>query len=266
MQSTTNLCETLQSARKACRISQLELALRLEVSQRHVSFVESGRAQPSRGLLLAWLDQLKAPLALRNVALQQAGFAPAYSRSELQDAVLAPARSALTQLLQASDPQPAMLMDAAWNVLELNRGAMWLAQLLMPALLAEVGPGPLNMLDALCHPAGMARQLKNLEEVGPAVLAHLRDDASVLPELLPRVAQFTDLLKQRLGHRALTVPIRQMAPVLTSRFDTVHGELAFFSIFSTFGTPQSITLASLRIEHLFAADAYTAQVFKTQVG
>ena len=112
----------------------------------------------------------------------------------------------------------------------------------------------------------MASRLKNLDEVGPAVLAHLRDDASVLPELLPRVAQFTELLKQRLGHRPLTVPTRQMAPVLTSRFDTPHGELAFFSIFSTFGTPQSITLASLRIEHLFAADAHTAQVFKTQVG
>ena len=151
MSSTTTLCETLQSARKACRISQLELALRLDVSQRHVSFVESGRAQPSRGLLLAWLDQLKAPLALRNVALQQAGFAPAYSRIELQDAVLAPARSALTQLLQASDPQPAMLMDAAWNMLELNRGALWLAQLLIAgAGWPRWAQGPLNIARTLC--------------------------------------------------------------------------------------------------------------------
>ena len=81
-----SLRETLQAARKSQRISQLELALRMGVSQRQVSFVESGRARPSRELLLAWLQELQAPLALRNVALQQAGFAPVYRGSELSDA------------------------------------------------------------------------------------------------------------------------------------------------------------------------------------
>jgi transcriptional regulator with XRE-family HTH domain len=106
--STTTLPQslqtTLQTARKSKRLSQLELALRMGVSQRHVSFVESGRAQPSRELLLSWLHELQAPLALRNVALQQAGFAPVYRGSELADAVLAPVRDALGQLLQAHDP------------------------------------------------------------------------------------------------------------------------------------------------------------------
>ena len=260
-----SLRETLQAARKSQRISQLELALRMGVSQRHVSFVESGRARPSRELLLAWLQELQAPLALRNVALQQAGFAPVYRGSELSDAVLAPVREALGRLLAAHDPMPAMVMDASWNVLQMNRGAQWMALTLMPWI-AQWPPGqPINLLDAMLHPEGMTRQMLNLEEVAPALLAHLRDDASVVPELLPRVEQFAAQIQQRLGKRALSPWPRQMAPVLTTRFATSYGELAFFSMFTTFGTPQDITLASLRVEHVFAADEATRAVVLANV-
>jgi transcriptional regulator with XRE-family HTH domain len=271
METTSpTLRDTLQTARKAQRISQLELALRMGVSQRHVSFVESGRAQPSRELLLAWLQELQAPLALRNVALQQAGFAPVYRGSELTSAVLAPVREALSRLLTAHDPMPAMVMDAAWNVLQMNRGAQWMATTLMPWM-ADLPPDqPINLLDAMLHPEGMTRHMLNLEEVAPALLAHLRDDASVVPELVPRVEQFAAQIQQRLGKKPLTSPIaqwpRQMAPVLTTRFATAHGELAFFSMFSTFGTPQDITLASLRVEHVFAADEATKAVVMANVG
>ena len=261
----TSLRETLHTARKSKRLSQLELALRMGVSQRHVSFVESGRAQPSRELLLTWLHELQAPLALRNVALQQAGFAPVYRGSELSDAVLAPVREALGRLLQAHDPLPAMVMDAAWNVLQMNRGAQWMATTLMPWM-AELPPGqPVSMLDAMLHPQGMTRHITNLEEVAPALLAHLRDDASVVPEILPRVEQLAQQMQARLGKRALAPWPRQMAPVLTTRFATDYGELAFFSMFSTFGTPQDITLASLRVEHVFAADEATRAVVAAQV-
>jgi transcriptional regulator with XRE-family HTH domain len=260
-----NLQTTLQTARKSKRLSQLELALRMGVSQRHVSFVESGRAQPSRELLLNWLHELQAPLALRNVALQQAGFAPVYRGSELADAVLAPVREALGRLLQAHDPMPAMVMDAAWNVLQMNRGAQWLATTLMPWM-ADVPAGtPVNMIDAMLHPEGMTRHITNLEEVAPALLAHMRDDASVVPDILSRVEQLAQHMQQRLGKRALASWPRQMAPVLTTRFATPHGELAFFSMFSTFGTPQDITLASLRVEHVFPADAATRAVLTAQL-
>ncbi|MBK6651629.1 MAG: helix-turn-helix transcriptional regulator [Betaproteobacteria bacterium] len=268
--STTSLPEslqtTLQTARKSKRLSQLELALRMGVSQRHVSFVESGRAQPSRELLLSWLHELQAPLALRNVALQQAGFAPVYRGSELADAVLAPVRDALGRLLQAHDPLPAMVMDAAWNVLHMNHGAQWLATTLMPWM-ADLPPGQsVNMIDAMLHPEGMTQHITNLEEVAPALLAHMRDDASVVPEILPRVEQLAQHMQQRLGKRLLTPWPRQMAPVLTTRFATPHGELAFFSMFSTFGTPQDITLASLRVEHVFPADEATRAVLTAQLG
>lgn len=263
--ASPSLRDTLQTARKSKRISQLELALRMGVSQRHVSFVESGRAQPSRELLLSWLHELQAPLALRNVALQQAGFAPVYRGSELSDAVLAPVREALSRLLAAQDPMPAMVMDAAWNVLQMNRGAQWMALTLMPWIAHLPQDQPINMLDAMLHPEGMTRHMTNLEEVAPAMLAHLRDDANVAPELVTRVELLAAQIQKRLGKRTLTPWPRQMAPVLTTRFSTAHGELAFFSMFSTFGTPQDITLASLRVEHLFAADDATRAVIATQL-
>lgn len=263
--ASPSLRDTLQTARKSKRISQLELALRMGVSQRHVSFVESGRAQPSRELLLSWLHELQAPLALRNVALQQAGFAPVYRGSELSDAVLAPVREALSRLLAAQDPMPAMVMDAAWNVLQMNRGAQWMALTLMPWIAHLPQDQPINMLDAMLHPEGMTRHMTNLEEVAPAMLAHLRDDANVAPELVTRVELLAAQIQKRLGKRSLTPWPRKMAPVLTTRFSTAHGELAFFSMFSTFGTPQDITLASLRVEHLFAADDATRAVIATQL-
>lgn len=267
METTSqNLCDTLQTARKSKHISQLELALRMGVSQRHVSFVETGRAQPSRELLLSWLHELQAPLALRNVALQQAGFAPVYRGNELSDAVLAPAREALGRLLAAHDPMPAIVMDAAWNVLQLNRGAQWMALTLIPWIAHLPKDQPINMLDAMLHPEGMAQHMTNLQEVAPAMLAHLRDDASATPELLPRVELLAAQIQKRLGKRPLTPWPRQMAPVLTTRFSTAHGELSFFSMFSTFGTPQDITLASLRVEHMFAADDVTRAVIASQVG
>ena len=264
--ASPSLRDTLQAARKSKSISQLELALRMGVSQRHVSFVESGRAQPSRELLLSWLHELQAPLALRNVALQQAGFAPVYRGSEMSDAVLAPVREALGRLLTAHDPMPAMVMDAAWNVLQMNRGAQWLALTLMPWIAHFPQDQPINMLDAMLHPEGMSRHMTNLEEVAPAMLAHLRDDATVVPELLPRVELFAAQIQKRTGKKPLPPWPRQMAPVLTTRFFTEHGEVAFFSMFSTFGTPQDITLASLRVEHLFAADDVTRAVIAAQVG
>lgn len=264
---THTLTATLKQARKARRLSQLELSLRVGVSQRHVSFVESGRARPSRDLLLAWLQELDAPLAVRNAAMLQAGYAPAYSAAPIGDPSLAQAHEALVQLLAAHDPMPALVLDAQWNLLQMNRGGRWLAATLLPWT-ADLPPGqPVNMLDLLAHPEGFTRSMRNLAEVGPALLAHLRDDASVLPELAPRVEAFAVRLRQQLGANALHSGWpRPMAPVLTTHFDSPVGELAFFSMFTTFGTPQDITLASLRVEHLFAANARTRAVLQAQVG
>jgi transcriptional regulator with XRE-family HTH domain len=264
---THTLPITLQQARKTSRLSQLELSMRVGVSQRHVSFVESGRAKPSRALLISWLEQLDTPLALRNAAMLQAGYAPVFSQAALGDPSLAQANAAVLQLLQAHDPMPAYVIDAHWNLLHANAGGRWLAATLVPWAVAAMQNGAtVNMLDVLCHPDGFTKHLLNLPDVGPAMLAHLRDDASALPSLTPKVEAFASLLRERLGKQSLhTGWPRQNAPVLTSRFASAYGELSFFSMFTTFGTPQDITLASLRVEHMFAADAATRSVLERQV-
>ncbi len=263
---TSTLQTALQQVRKARRWSQLELSIRLGVSQRHVSFVESGRAKPSRELLMAWLHELDAPLVVRNHALLQAGYAPAYGTAPLGDPMLAQADQALEHLLRTHDPMPALVIDALWNVVRLNRGGTWLAAVLMPSAMALTDTAPLNLLDMLAHPEGVTRLIVNLKDVGPAMLAHLRHEAFVQPALTPKVEAFAALLRTRLGAQSLHATwSRPTAPVLTTRYATPHGELAFFSMFTTFGTPQDITLASLRVEHVCAADEATRAVLAAHV-
>jgi len=261
------MLDTLRQVRKARRLSQLELSLRLGVSQRHVSFVESGRARASRELLMAWLEELAAPLMLRNEIMLQAGYAPAYTTTQLDDPTLAQVNDALQQLLCAHDPLPALVIDAQWNLLRLNRGGEWLAATLMPGIGELTGDAaPVNLLDLLAHPEGLAKPIVNLSEVGPAFLARLRHEASAQPALIPKVEAFAALLDRRLDtHPPQNTESGPLAPVLTTRYATRYGELAFFSMFTTFGTPQDITLASLRVEHLFAADASTQAVLREQI-
>lgn len=258
---------TLRQARNARRLSQLELSMRLGVSQRHVSFVESGRSNPSRALLLAWLQELEAPLPVRNEALLQAGYAPAYTAAPIDHSSLARAIDALDRLLRSHDPMPAMVLDAEWNLVRTNRGARWLAATLLPWAAALGSDAPVNMLDLLAHPDGLIRSIVNLRDVGPPMLAHLRHEAVLWPALGPKVEAIAELLRARLGAKSLQAGwSRPAAPVLTTRYATPHGELALFSMFTTFGTPQDITLASLRLEHLFAADETTGAVLAAQVG
>jgi transcriptional regulator with XRE-family HTH domain len=254
----SSLPVTLQQVRKARRISQLELSLRMGVSQRHISFVEGGRAKPSRELLITWLNELNAPLAISNAAMLLAGYAPSFSAAPFNDPSLDHARDALTQLLLAHEPMPALVLDVHWNLVRFNRGTQWLASILMPWAPALREDTPANMLDLLIHPEGFAKLIINLHEVGPTLLAQLRDQATVQPTLQPKVDAFAQLLRTRLGGPAFNKSANAIAaPLLTTRFATALGELTFFSMFTTFGTPQDITLASLRVEQLFAADEFT---------
>lgn len=260
------MLDTLRQVRKSRHLSQLELSLRLGVSQRHVSFVESGRAKPSRELLAAWLQELEAPLGLCNEVMLQAGYAPIYSNTQLHDPALASVNMALQQLLQAQDPIPALVIDAHWNLLRLNRGAEWLAMTLASGIDLRADTTPMNLLDMLVHPAGLTQLITNLHEVGPAFLARLRHEASAHPILTDKVKAFAALLDARLGTQTSSQTcLNPTTPVLTTRYATPYGELAFFSMFTTFGTPQDITLASLRVEHIFPADVATHEVLKAQV-
>ena len=254
----------LKQARNTKRWSQLELALRLSVSQRHISFVESGRAKPSRELLLAWLQELQVPLMVQNCALLQAGFAPEWSQASLDSPDLALVNAALIQLIQAHDPMPAFCIDAAWNIVHINRGALNLVSCLLPWTKSSLTSGQaFNLLDLLAHPEGLAKQILNLDEVGPAFLFQLRQEANLNPAISEKVQALEARIIVLIGVKALeqAMPI-SAAPVLTTYYASPLGELAFFSMLSTFGSPQNISLASLRVEHLFAANQATQALMK----
>ena len=127
----------------------------------------------------------------------QAGFAPVYSAVPWGDPSLAVAREALGQLLSAHDPMPAFVLDADWNLLQMNQGARWLAGVLMPWLVEA----PMNLLDLLVHPEGFAKKMLNLHEVGPGLLGHLRQDLLLQPSLKKRVEAFAEMLRVRFGGR-----------------------------------------------------------------
>jgi transcriptional regulator with XRE-family HTH domain len=238
----------LTALRRQRRVSQLELGLRAGVSQRHLSCIETGRARPSRSTLLALLDALEAPLAERNAALLAAGLAPAYSHFPLDAPQLEPAREALQQMLHAPGSPPALVLDAEWNLVMANAGV----QRLLDLLGLEMPAAPANLLNWLLGNGGLRGCLLNEAEVCGEVLARARREAMHVPALAERL--------QRIGKDlpAWPAPASQ-TPLLLTRLRSEAGELRLFSMFSSFGSPLDVTLASLRIEHLFAADAATAK-------
>lgn len=251
--------ELLRRLRAQRRVSQLQLSLRAGVSQRHLSCVETGRARASRDMLLALLDALDAPLSERNDTLLAAGFAPAYGRRSLEQPDMAPVREALSHLLAAHDPAPALVLDGAWNLVQANRGAGVLLGLLGvdPAAL---GPGA-NMLRATFAPGGLRNLFANGEEVRAAVWRRVQNEAVHVPELRPLIEEL----------RPHAPPLRPGgpsadSPLLHTRLRSRVGELRFFSAFTTFGTPLDVTIASLRVEHMFPADEATREALGRRAG
>jgi transcriptional regulator with XRE-family HTH domain len=241
----------LRALRAARRLSQLELSMRAGVSQRHLSWIETGRARPSREMLLALLDALEAPLPERNDSLLAAGYAPAFAARPLEAPEMAPVRDAVRHLLDAHDPAPALVLDAGWNVVQVNRGMRRLAALLgLPAAMFD---GPLNMLEATLAPGGLRALFVNAEEVCHDVWLRATREAPHVPELARRIERLRPHAPP--PARGATLPFQ--APLLLARLESPRGELAFFSTFTTFGSPLDVTVASLRVEHLFPADAAT---------
>ena len=262
------LTEVLREARRRHRISQWDLSLELGVSQRHVSFVELGRARPSRALLLRWLECLQAPLAVRNQALLAAGHAPAFDESPLGSRELRQEREALRDLLVAHEPHPALLLDRGWNVVAANAGVAWLfdaagvcVELPGPDPADDSGSPspPVNLLDLALGELGAA--VVNVTEVAASLLEQLRDEALTEPSLRARVEQVAQIAAQAPGGSRPAGPAGPASPryppSLVTRYRTRHGELAFLSMFTTFGTPHSVTLASLRVELFLPVDDVT---------
>ena len=162
--------ELLRGWRERRRLSQLELANRVEVSTRHVSFVETGRSKPSREMVLRLAEHLDVPLRDRNQLLLAGGFAPIYSEASLHSPAMLAIRTTLRRLLKAHEPYPALVVDRWWNIVEANAGI----QLFTAGVDEKLLQAPINALRLTLHPDGLARRIGNIAEVRAAALASLQ--------------------------------------------------------------------------------------------
>lgn len=246
---------TFAALRKSRRVSQLELSLRTGVSQRHLSCIETGRARAGRETLIALLDALGASLEERNQALLAAGYAPAHAERPLDAPEMAPVRAALAQLIHANGAAPALVLDGEYNVVMANAGLARLLVLLgLPA--QDLLAGPLNLLRAFFAPGG----LRSLCVDEAWLCNEMWGRASREAEHLPRLRALLDELCPTLT--AWAAPqAASLLPVLAFRLRAADGRvLSFFSTITSFGTPLDITLASLKVEHLFPSDEVTRAV------
>lgn len=238
--------------------SQLRLATEAGVSARHLSFVETGRARPSRAMVVRLAEALDVPLRERNVLLSAAGFAPLYGESALEALEAAPVGRVLAFLLERMEPFPAVLVDRCWRLLRANRAAG-------ASLARFAGPGavwreaPPNLLRITLHPEGLRPHLQNWEEVAAWLLARLECEVA-FAGFDPELAELQAELRALPGLPEAAPAIRPDAPaqpVLPMHLKQGDLELRLFSVITSLGTPQDATLQELRIESFMPADAAT---------
>jgi transcriptional regulator with XRE-family HTH domain len=243
----------LRGWRRRRRLSQLALAVDAEISQRHLSFIESGRAAPSREMLLHLAERLGVPLRERNTLLVAAGFAPVYGERKLQDPDAAAARRVVDAILKGHEPYPALAVDRHWTLVTANAPAMRLMTGIDAALLEP----PVNVLRVSLHPTGLAARVVNLPEWRTHVLERLAQqvDASadaVLERLLEELKRYPAPMG---ATRRMAADLGGVAVPL--QLETEVGVLSFISTTTVFGTPIDVTLSELAIESFFPADEAT---------
>ena len=237
--TVSELGDLLRHWRRIRRMSQLDLANEARTTARYVSFVETGRANPSREMVDRLAAALDVPLRERNGLLVAAGFAPRYANRPLDDAGLRQVNAALDLMLAQHEPFPAVVMDPAWTVLKANDGARRLFTGLLDPLPL---PKPANVLELIIGPGPVRDAVLNWEPVVATLLARVRREAVggvVSPSVAARLPDVADV---------------QAEPVLDVRFRFAGRPIAFFSLLTTVGAPVDITSQELRIEAFFPAD------------
>ena len=249
----------LRQGRHRAGLSQLTLALQAEVSARHLSWLETGRAQPSRAMVLRLAEQLTVPLRERNAWLQAAGYAPLYTERPLSDPALATARAALERLLRAHEPWPALAVDRHWNLLAHNRPVALLLGAVAPALQEP----PVNVLRLSLHPQGLAPMIENLGGWREHVLARLARQAGASGDAALRAlhAELTALPLPP-GTPAASAELHDDAVAVPLALRTPWGRLAFLTTVTVFGAPHDVTLSELAIETMLPADEATAAALR----
>ena len=237
--------------------SQLDLASDAGTTPRYVSFVETGRAQPSRQMVVRLARALDVPLRERNELLLAAGFAPLYSVRPLASPAMARVDEAIGWMLAHHDPFPAVVLDRAWNLVRANDGATRLfGRLFAP----DPVPPEANVLRLVIEPGPVRRSLRNWVAVVPALLERARREAvggvfdKETAELVTGLRERPDVA-ELLAAPDISAPA---VPVVELRFVIGGDELAFFSVVSTIGTPVDVTAQEVRVEAFFPADDDTA--------
>jgi transcriptional regulator with XRE-family HTH domain len=260
MNATQPIGEHLRVWRQRRRLSQLELAGDAEISTRHLSFLETGKAQPSREMVLRLAEQLEVPLRERNAMLIAAGFAPKFQERALDHPSLTIARQAIDLVLAAHEPFPALAVDRHWTMVTSNKAVAPLlggvdASLLQP---------PVNVLRLSLHPKGLAPRIANLAEWRGHLLARLQHQVQATADEM--LAALLEELKRYPGHGAASgriAPARDYAGIVVPlELVTPNGTLAFFSTTTVFGTPVDVTLSELAVEAFFPADTATAHALR----
>jgi len=243
-------------------LSQLDLAGAAGTSQRHVSFLESGRTQPSREMVLCLAAALDVPLRQQNALLLAAGFAPIWRERDFAAPELATVNHALDYILAQQEPFPALVVDRHWTLLRANAGAQRLTAFLTGPAPDPAPAGAVNLAEWLLSPDGLRPLLVNWQDVAIHFLRGVQADASA--DGTPDTANLLQRLLAYPGIPALShVPALEESqpPVLTMHFRKGDTSLRLFTTIATLGTPQDITVQEIRIECFFPADADTSRVF-----
>jgi len=252
--------QLLKSWRQKRRLSQLDLALDSGVSQRHVSFLESGRAKPSRAMILQLSATLAVPLRERNDWLLAAGFAPVFQARSLDDPQMHQVLAAVRMMLANHAPFPALAIDRAWNIRLANEPFERLVAMFGAGVWNQVGGGARNMMRLFFHPNGIRPYVGNWATVAPLVWPRAcreaenpgrPDQQALASELSPCPESTTH------GPPHDPAPV----PVMPLVLEKDGQRLSLFTVIATFGTAQDITTDELRIESLFPADAATEKCF-----
>lgn len=239
--------------------SQLDLSLDTGVSQRHISFIESGRSVPGRQTLSELAEALGVPLRERNALLLAAGYAPMYPESAWDAAEMQGVTRALDRMLRQHAPFPAVVMDRYWNVLMANDSA---PQFFNCFIDMNARTGPRNILHLMFDPEGMRPYILNWEQVARSLIQRVAAESvgrvidEQTRELLSSLLAYPDVDPAWPGGQS-AMSSRQATPVIPMTFVKDGQPLSYFSMVTTVGTPQTVAAQELRIECMFPMDEAT---------
>lgn len=247
----------LKTWRGQRRMSQLELGLAANVSARHISFLETGRAKPSKSMVLKLSETLDVPRAIRNVLLTAAGFAQAYAARSLDEDEMAYVRAAMDWMLERHNPFPALAVDRHWRLVRLNATSTALLQAM------DLHEGD-SLLDAFVDNGAFADALDNRDEIARHLVSRLRTESAhlggdtVLDAAIERIVATLGDQKPE--------PIGAMPAIIAARYRSNGRILSFFSTISQFGSTEDIALADIKIELMFPADGFTREALVSHFG